>query len=258
MRLLQQRKGWLNWLSPATAVLLIAALITWVYTIIQSRAMGAIPGTMGMSPIAYILMWTAMMAAMMLPSVIPLASRYIDLIATNRLVGVTTFILGYLSVWAGAGVLAYGLSWLTGTIAVGNRTIAVTIAAITFLACGLYQFTAVKQKCLSQCRAPFSLLLQYSSWQGPTRHLRVGLHHGFFCLGCCAMLMALMFVFGVMNIGAMIILTLVVAVEKVWGANNTFPRLVGVACFGLAIAVIWSPQLAPGMIPSMTMLNMGG
>lgn len=72
------------------------------------------------------------------------------------------------------------------------------------------------------------------------------------------MLMALMFVFGVMNIGAMIILTVVVAVEKVWGENNTFPRLVGVACFGLAIAVIWFPQLAPGMIPSMTMLNMGG
>lgn len=256
--MLQARNGWLNRLAPATAVLLIAALITWVYTIMQSRAMGAMPGTMGMSLIAYILMWTVMMAAMMLPSVVPLASGYVGLIETNRLVGVTTFALGYLSVWAGTGVLAYGLSRLTGTIAAGNRTIAVTIAAITFGACGIYQFTAVKQKCLTLCRAPFSLLLQYSSWQGATRHLRVGFHHGFFCLGCCAMLMALMFVFGVMNIGAMIILMLVVAVEKVWGSNDTFPRVVGVACFGLAIAVIWFPQLAPGMIPSMTMMNMGG
>jgi predicted metal-binding membrane protein len=213
---------------------------------------------MGMSLIAYILMWTVMMGAMMLPSIAPLASRYVGLIETNWLAGAIAFTLGYLGVWAGTGVLAYGLSWLTGTIATGNQAIAVTIAAITFAACGLYQFSSVKQKCLDQCRAPFSLLLEYSSWQGPARHLRVGFHHGFFCLGCCAMLMVLMFVFGVMNIGAMMILTLVVAAEKVWGANYTFPRLVGVACFGLALAVLWFPQLAPGMIPSMTMINMGG
>lgn len=249
MSLSHQRNEWLSWFSPATAVLLIASMLTWVYTITRARAMGAMPGTMGITPTAYVLMWAAMMAAMMLPSVVPLASRYARLIPTRRVIGITTFALGYLSVWAGSGIIAYGLSSLTGTIASGNRTIAIAIAATTFLACGIYQFTGIKQKCLDQCRTPFSLLLQYSTWQGATRHFRVGVHHGIYCLGCCAMLMALMFVFGVMNIGAMILLTLVIAVEKIWGTNNTFPRLVGVACFGLAIAVIWFPQLAPGMLP---------
>lgn len=213
--------------------------------------MRTMPGTMGLSMTGYILMWVVMMGAMMLPSIAPLASRYVGLIETNWLVGALTFSLGYLAVWAGIGLLAYGLSWLTGTIAAGNQTVGVTFAAATFAACGLYQFSSVKNKCLDKCRAPFSLLLEYGSWRGPARHLRVGLHHGIFCLGCCVMLMALMFVFGVMNIWAMMILMLVVAVEKVWGENNAFPRFVGVACFALALAVLWFPQLAPGMVPSM-------
>ena len=258
MSLLRLQKGWFSWLSPATAVLLIAAMITWVVTIVQSRAMGVMPGSMGMSAIAFVLMWTTMMAAMMLPSVIPLASRYVGLITTNRLVGVTSFALGYLVMWSGAGILAYGLSLLTGTIAAGNRTAAVAIAASTFLACGIYQFTPVKQKCLTQCRAPISLLLEYGSWRGRTRHFRVGMHHGFFCLGCCAMLMVLLFVFGVMNIGAMVFLTTVIAVEKIWGTSKTFSYLVGIICFGLSIAVIWFPQLAQGLIPAAAMMNMGG
>ncbi len=195
------------------------------------------------------------MAAMMLPSIAPLATRYIRMIESRRWLGLLAFAAGYLGVWAASGLLAYTLAWLVGHIVAWHPTAALITAIVTYTACGLYQFSPLKYKCLTQCRAPFSLLLEYASWRGPLRHFRVGLHHGFFCLGCCSLLMALMFIFGVMNIGAMLILTLVIAVEKIWTTGQTFPRAVGVACFALAVAVIWFPALAPGLLPNPAMMN---
>ncbi len=242
------RKEWPIGITRLTAILLLVAVAAWIVTILQARLMGVMPGTMGMSLIAFVVMWTSMMAAMMLPSVAPLATRYINMIQSYRLLGLIAFALGYLFVWSILGVLAFSLSWFTGKIAIWNRTAALTVAVVTYAACGIYQFTPIKNRCLAQCRAPFSLLLEYASWRGPFRHLRVGLHHGFFCLGCCTLLMALLFVFGVMNIGAMLVLTLVIATEKIWTKGETFSRVVGLACFALAVAVIWFPELAPGLL----------
>ena len=241
-----------------TSILLVLAVIAWIATVLQSHSMALMPGTMGMSLITFVTMWTSMMAAMMLPSVTPLATRYIRMIQSQRLVGLIAFAMGYMTVWAASGILAFGLAWLTGRIANWNYTAALIAAVATYAACGIYQLTPLKNKCLSQCRAPFFLLLEYASWRGPLRHLRVGWHHGFFCLGCCSLLMALMFVFGVMNIGAMLVLTLVIVIEKVWTTGDTFPRAVGLVCLGLAVAVIWFPELAPGLLVGPGLMNMTG
>jgi len=242
--------------SRFTTILLALAVAVWVATVLQSRSMGAMPGTMAMPFIAFVMMWTSMMAAMMLPSVTPLATRYVRMIRSQRSFGLMAFASGYLAVWATSGILAFGLAWLAGRIANWNHTAALATAIVTYTACGIYQLTPLKDKCLAQCRAPFSLLLEYASWRGPFRHFRVGCHHGFFCLGCCWLLMALMFVFGVMNIGAMLALTLVVAIEKVWTRGNAFSRIVGLVCLGLAVAVILFPELAPGLLTGPGGMNM--
>jgi predicted metal-binding membrane protein len=210
--------------------------------------MGLMPVTMGIAMPSFVVMWTLMVAAMMVPSIIPLASRYLRTIESYRFIGLIGFTAGYVGIWATTGVLAFALAWLTGRIAATSPMTATLVAAAIFAIGGIYQFTPLKDQCLARCRVPIALLLRYASWRGSLRHLRVGVHHGTSCLGCCWSLMVLMLAFGVMNIAAIPLLAAVVTLEKLWTHGVLFSRLVGAACCALAIAVLWIPGLAPGLI----------
>ena len=94
--------------------------------------------------------------------------------------------------------------WLAG--AGGHPPAATALAVTIFVACGIYQLTPLKDRCLARCRSPLGLLLKFGSYRGRTRDLRVGLYHGGFCLACCWALMALLVAFGLMNIMAMVVL----------------------------------------------------
>jgi predicted metal-binding membrane protein len=153
-----------------------------------------------------------------------------------------------MGVWVVTGVLAFTLAWSAGQIAMVSPWAAKIVAAAIFAIGGIYQFTPWKEQCLTRCRVPFSLLLRYASWRGINRHLRVGIHHGAFCLGCCWALMVLMLAFGLMNIGATLLLAAIVTLEKAWTHGVLFSRLVGGVCCILALAVLWIPGLAPGLI----------
>jgi predicted metal-binding membrane protein len=242
-------------LQPIAIFLLIAAGVAWYLTVLQSQMMGNMPGTMGMKLAAYVLMWALMMAAMMLPSITPLALRYSRMITSYKLFGSLTFAAGYLIVWALTGILAFFSAWFTEKILILESSAQVFIAAATFSACGIYQFSSMKNACLKVCRAPFSLLLKYASWRGPFRHFRVGFHHGVYCFGCCFFLMVLMFAFGVMNIAAMLVLTIVIAIEKHAAGEKMLTRAVGIVCFLFAVAVFFIPGLAPGLILNMNMIK---
>ena len=85
-----------------------------------------------------------------------------------------------------------------------------------FAAAGLYQLSPLKDRCLAHCRSPLGLLLHYGSYQGRSRDLRVGVHHGGYCLGCCWALMVILIAVGVMNMAAMVGLAALVLTEKVW------------------------------------------
>jgi len=100
---------------------------------------------------------------------------------------------------------------------------------------------------LAHCRSPFGLLLHYGSYRGRLRDVRAATHHAAFCLGCCWTLMALFAVFGIMNVGAMVVLAVIVLLEKLWGHGADLSRLIGVACIGLAIAAVLVPSLTPGL-----------
>jgi len=129
---------------------------------------------------------------------------------------------------------------------------------VVFAACGVYQLTPLKARCLKHCRSPLSLLLHYGSYRGALRDVRAGVHHAAYCLGCCWALMALFVVVGVMNLTAMVVLAAVVLVEKLWVRGEVVVRVAAVAALLLAAAVIWVPALAPGLQASGGMGGMVG
>ena len=189
-------------MRPFVAALLLIAGGAWLALALQAGSMGLMPVTMGVAMPSFVVMWTLMVAAMIVPSITSLAFRYLRAIESPRTFGLLGFTAGYLGVRTTTGVLAFALAWLAGGIAATSPQAATVTAAAIFATGGIYQFTPLKDRCLVRCRVPISLLLHYASWRGPLRHLRVGVHHGAYCLGCCWSLMLLMLAFGVMNIGA--------------------------------------------------------
>ena len=231
--------------SPYLVPLLVVAALAWLWTYGRSSSMGNMPGTMGMSAPAFLGMWALMMTAMMLPSAAPVAVLHTRTIRSRRMIRITVFVAGYLLVWAASGVPAYALAWLVDRAS--NETIGIALAATIFAASGVYQLTPLKYACLAHCRTPLAHIFHYASWKGPALDLRIGLHHGGYCLACCWSLMTLMAVFGMMNLWAMIVLAGIVAAEKLWSRGPLLGRAVGVASLGLAVLVIFVPEIAPGV-----------
>lgn len=229
------------------AFLLILAAGAWAATLALATGMAGMTGTMGLGLALFVPTWTLMMAAMMLPSVTPTASLYAKTFRDNRAVRTVGLIAGYLAVWAAAGLPAYGLAWLAGWLTGTHPSAAHVLAVAVFASCGIYQLSSLKDRCLAHCRSPLGLLLHYGSYQGRTRDLRVGVHHGAYCLGCCWALMAILIAVGVMNLAAMVGLAALVLVEKVWRWGPAAGRLAGIAALALAMATIWLPWLAPGL-----------
>ncbi len=237
------------------ALVLIAAAGAWAATVAVSRGMTGMTGTMGLGLVAFVPVWTLMMAAMMLPSVTPTASLYARTVQTNRTARITGLVVGYLAVWAVAGLPAFGLAWLTGWLTGRHPGAAHILAVAVFAAVGVYQLSRLKDRCLAHCRSPLALLLHYGSYQGRFRDLRAGAHNGGYCLGCCWGLMVILIAVGVMNIAAMIGLAAVVLIEKTWRLGPAAGRLAGVAALALAMAVIWFPWLAPGLHAAPAMMT---
>jgi predicted metal-binding membrane protein len=235
------------------ALLLILAAGAWAVTVAIARGMAGMTGTMGLGLALFVPTWTLMMAAMMLPSVAPTASLYAKTVQSNRTARVAGLVVGYLAPWAAAGLPAYGLARLAGWLAGQHPSAAHVLAVAVFAVCGGYQLSSLKDRCLAHCRSPLALLLHYGSYRGRFRDVRVGAHHGGYCLGCCWGLMAILVAVGVMNVAAMVALAALVLIEKVWTWGPAAGRLAGAAALALAVATIWLPWLAPGLhaVPQM-------
>lgn len=242
--------------GPATAILIVAGL-AWLGIVIWAQNMDVMPGTMGMSLLAFVVMWTLMMAAMMLPPALPMITMYAHAIRSARVPRIAAFGSGYLLAWSLTGVPAFLLAWTAGEIATEYSGWTTAAAVVIFAGTGIYQLTSLKHRCLHHCRSPIAHLLHYGSYRGRLRDLRAGAHHGFFCLGCCWALMLLMIAFGVMNLFAMAALAGIISVEKQWKHGERFAWAIGVVCLVLAVAVIFFPDLAPGLNGD-TMTSMDG
>ncbi|MFF4757108.1 DUF2182 domain-containing protein [Streptomyces sp. NPDC001292] len=228
-------------------LLLVAAAIAWSWVVTRWGGMQATTATMGLGLTAFLVVWTLMTAAMMLPSTAPVAALYARTITVRRSRRMVAFTVAYLLVWATAGLPAYALAVGLGRAATLPAAAGTAVAAAVFAVSGVYQLTPLKDRCLARCRSPIGLMLRYASYPGPSRDLRAGAHHGAFCLGCCWPLMLLLTAFGLMNLWAMVVLAVVITAEKLAPAGRLVARAVGVASIALAVAVFWVPALAPGL-----------
>jgi len=232
-RLIRHRRGVV--LGALAAVILAAWAYLFLGAGIEMETMDMGGGQMMAMPpewspsyaVLIFLMWVAMMVAMMLPSAAPtvllVTALVWDRLDNSNLVPTTAllFASGYLLVWCGFSLAATSLQWgldevglLSETMAFGNGILASTV----LIAAGVYQWTPLKDTCLSHCRSPTEFLVRH--WRpGSLGAVRTGVRHGLFCLGCCWMLMALLFVGGVMNLAWVGTIALFVLLEKTmpWG-----------------------------------------
>ena len=237
----------LRHLSFPASLLLLGAAVAWVGVVAVARDMGPMPGTMGVGLGTFVAVWALMMTAMMLPSVTPFASLYTRTFTNGRGRRLCALVGGYLLIWTLAALPAYGLAWLADRAIAGQPAAATALAVAIFVACGIYQLTPLKDRCLARCRSPLGFVLRFGSFEGRTRDLRVGLYHGGFCLACCWALMALLVAFGLMNLAAMIGLAAIVLLEKTGPWGRSFSAVLGVAALVLAVLVVFQPNLAPGL-----------
>jgi predicted metal-binding membrane protein len=229
-----------------TAALVALAAIAWALTAGRMSGMDMGPGTELGALGWFAVSWALMMAAMMLPSLAPVANG-------SRAPG--AFAGGYLAVWVGAGLVAYAaveavrsleLGWLGWDR--GGRW----VAAAVVLAAGVYQLTRAKNRCLEHCRmGP----VERRARSGASAALATGMRHGVSCLGCCAAMMAALFALGVMSLTWMAAVAALIAAERLlpWRTIAVY----GVAAAFVVLAV-WM-AVAPDALPGFTVpASMGG
>ena len=120
------------------------------------------------------------------------------------------------------------------------------VGVAALVAAGLYQFTPMKDFCLSHCRSPISFLLHYGNLKGRARDFQVGVRHGAFCVGCCWGLMVVLLVVGIMSLGWMAAIATVVLLEKTWRHGPALSKALGVAIIVFAVFVPSHPGLCQG------------
>lgn len=190
-----------------------------------------------------ILMWWTMMIAMMTPSAAPLillyqrALRHYGLREAKSPVSAVSLLSGYLAAWLVFSVCAALLqrilqpSGLVSSMMLWSKS--ATLSAVVLAAAGLYQFSPLKRACLAQCRSPARFIAAH--WRpGVAGAFRLGARHGMYCVGCCWLLMTLLFVGGLMNLVWIAALSLAVFVEKIVVRGERASRALGIVLLAWA------------------------
>lgn len=193
------------------------------------------PDLVGMGRVT--LMWLLMSTAMMLPTVLPAFAAYEDLSQTGAETDLLRFSAGFLAVWGGFSVIAAALQMaffrLDLVSSFGDSRSLWLTAALLAIAGG-YQFSALKDSCLSKCRAPVPFFLQH--WE--KGHWHMGLRLGATCLGCCWALMLLAFVGGVMSLAFMGVATVIMTLEKLPDIGRWLSKPLGCVLLSSAALVV--------------------
>ncbi|MYN12797.1 DUF2182 domain-containing protein [Pusillimonas sp. TS35] len=189
--------------------------------------------------IAMVSMWLVMMAAMMLPSAAPMILLYARISRRHALderptLGAYFFVLGYAVIWGlgsfAAVVLQYWLEMLT-LLSPAMTVTSTALAGSLLIAAGVYQWMPLKHACLRRCRSPLDFLLTY--WRpGSGGAFIMGAQHGLYCVGCCWLIMLLLFVGGIMNLYWIAGLAFYVLVEKLFPGGPWIGRIAGVVLIG--------------------------
>jgi predicted metal-binding membrane protein len=189
----------------------------------------------------YVAGWSVMVAAMMLPTTLPLVMLFAGITKSrsNRSELLALVVVGYLVVWVTFGLLVYtadlGLHALVDQVH-GLHENEWIIPAMILAVAGVYQFSELKYRCQQQCRSPRMFLIQrWGSGRERRRSWRIGLEHGLFCVGCCWTLMLVMFAIGTFSLAAMLAVGAVMAAEKNLPGGKELRAPLGV---GLSLAAV--------------------
>jgi predicted metal-binding membrane protein len=203
----------------------------------------------------FLLAWQVMIAAMMLPSSLPFFRLFaaVSAGAPHPRFTLAAFLAGYATVWTGFGALAFLADIAVHQAVRASPWLAAhswLLAAGVLALAGLFQFTPVKDRCLSKCRQPGAYLLPRYR-RGIRSAFALGGGHGLFCLGCCWALMLVMFASGVANLIWMAALTVLMTYEKTGHAGRRVVPLAGLVLLaGAALILALSPWLPTTVVSS--------
>jgi predicted metal-binding membrane protein len=254
----RDRSGW-----AIGAVLVLLAAIGWWWSV---RSASDMTGAMGMDMDmdgmdmdgmsgmamtathvmtfgAFVLMWFAMMTAMMFPAISPVVRLYARAATAGRVAPLPFFVSGYIAVWTSLAIPAY-LAWrvLMDPIEQGAAW-AAYVAGGVLIAAAVWQLTPLKSICLRHCRSPLSVFLSFKGdATKPLGALRMGGTHGLYCLGCCWALMAVLVAVGTMNLAWMLGLSLLIFVEKNVRWGEGIARGAAVALLVLGAILLLRPE----------------
>lgn len=204
--------------------------------------------------VPFVLGWTAMMVAMMIPATLPLILLY-RVVARQRLspvqarIGTAAMLIGYVAVWVIAGLPVYVYALTAESIG----RLAAVLPAVLLVIGGAYQFTSLKRSCHARCSSPLFFLMQ--QWKpGTSGALRLGVLHGVDCLGCCAGLMIALVALGMMNLALVFTVALIIFAEKTLPNSHRIARPLGilmmaggVVFLGLTLFASTQPEMNPEM-----------
>ena len=190
-------------------------------------------------------MWAVMMAGMMIPSASPAILTFAAVNRARRIKSLSdapaaAFAAGYLLAWTAFSVAATlaqealrAAALLSPMMVSESRT----LGRVVLIAAGVFQWTPLKNACLRHCRSPLGFLL--TEWRdGTSGALRMGWRHGFFCVGCCWLLMAVLFVVGVMNLWWVAAVSAFVLIEKLTPSGLVAARIAGIVMIGCALWLV--------------------
>jgi predicted metal-binding membrane protein len=188
------------------------------------------------------MMWTVMMVAMMLPSASPMVMAYTRIASARggpHPLRAWLFASGYLAIWTLFSAAATAIQFaLVQSSLLSNALVTTPLVSAAILAiAGIYQLTPLKNVCLGRCQSPIGFFMTH--WRdGAAGAFRMGLAHGTFCVGCCWMLMALLFVAGVMNLVWVAAITVFVLLEKATPWGRAIANASGVVLIAWAVAIV--------------------
>lgn len=247
------------------ACLFVIVLLAWLYLFdiaADMEAMSVAMPDMSVKPwdasyaLMIFLMWSIMMVGMMLPSVTPAVLIYQGIVRKAAREGKTIaptwiFTGGYLLMWILFSVFACAAQWALDSTALLSPMMVSTsgpLGAVLLIGAGIYQWLPIKNVCLRHCRSPIEFIS--SHWQADNKGaLMMGARHGLYCLGCCWLLMSLLFLGGVMNLLWIALITVFVLVEKLLPYGDLAGKSVGLVMVVLGLLALAFPGFSLTLSP---------
>jgi predicted metal-binding membrane protein len=232
--------------------------LAWIVTYQQLFAMHFLPmyGTMGMTLGPFLLFWTVMMVAMMLPALAPMVSlRYEHL--TNRSLSLISqslhlgmFLLGYVFLWCCVGLPIFFLGLLSNQLVLHVPLLGIGLGIMIFIFAGIYQITPLQRRCLTHCNSSEcrrACAVRDTHAPSLISNLQGGVLHSIFCLGCCGNLMIVLVAVGLMNLFWMVLITLIIFLEKVWLHGYRLNPFIGILLIAYGMLSFLDPTLLSGL-----------